>query len=129
MPTALIYCMMNTLRTDFKERYGGYPIGTNMIGWSIIMFGLLIIVVPIFICTKEEPFDYKVDHPFEIKAKESFDEQHVEMENKEKNKDEEKSEAKDDEEESNSEGNNEKEGSDDNTAKSSKDKEQVEAST
>ena len=117
MPTALVYCMMNTLRSDFLDRYGGYPLGTNFIGWSVVLVGLLVVIVPAFFCTEEEPFDYDVDQPFDLMAKENFNEQELE-----KNKKLEKSGAKDEEEQVESEDHLKKDDSDSNTGKSSKDK-------
>jgi len=90
MPTALVYSMMNTLRTDFQDRYGGYPLGTNFIGWSIVFVAFILIVLPMFLCTKEEPFDEKDDKPFEVMAQENLEEQRID---KNINKDEEEVEV------------------------------------
>ena len=122
MPTALVYCMMNTLRSDFKDRYGGYPLGTNFIGWSIVFLAIIMIVVPIFLCTEEEPFDEKDDKPFEVMAQENFDEQKLEKtKNQEKN-------SKDDEEEVDASNDKEKvEESESDTGKGSKHKDEVKA--
>ena len=122
MPTALIYCMMNTLRSDFQDRYGGYPIGTNFIGWSVVIFGFLIVFVPIFLCTKEEPFAYDVDKPFDLMAKEDIEEKNLE-----KIKNNEKKESKDEEDPVVSEDQPNKDGKESETDKTSKNKEEPDA--
>ena len=74
MPTALSFVMFNTLRTDIQKNYGGYPLGTNFIGWTLVFVSAILFVVPIFLCTKKEPFDIDVDQPFEEMDKEYFEE-------------------------------------------------------
>jgi len=39
MPAALSFGMLSTFRGDLRERYGGYPLGTNFIGWAIAIVG------------------------------------------------------------------------------------------
>lgn len=72
MPAVLCYGMINAFRTDILDRYGGYKIGVQFLGWAIVIFSYLLIIVPIFLCTKWEPFSYDVDQPFDLMAKKHF---------------------------------------------------------
>jgi hypothetical protein len=112
MPAALLIGMFSTMRTDFLDRYGGYPLGTNFIGWTIVIISLIIIVVPFFFCTTWEHFDYDVDQPFEMMAKKHFNDQQLKKKMEERD-----SKQEEDKENANNNGGN-KSGVADNTARS-----------
>jgi hypothetical protein len=95
MPAALLIGMFSSMRTDFMDKYGGYPLGTNFIGWTIVIISLIIIIVPFFFCTTWEHFDYDVDQPFEMMAKKHFNDQQLKkkMEERDNKQEEDKENA------------------------------------
>ena len=77
MPAVLSYGIINTFRSDVREKYGGYPIEANLLGWGILILGIMAIIIPVFLCTTWEPFSYDVDQPFELMAKEHYTQQEI----------------------------------------------------
>jgi hypothetical protein len=68
IPIGLVWLQLLGMRTDIDN--GGYvpedyPLGTQMIGVSFVIVGVLMTIIPIFICTTYEEFDYDVDKPIE----------------------------------------------------------------
>jgi len=47
------------------------------------------VIVPVFLCTKWEPFGYDVDQPFELMAKEHFTKQEIDRRKKKESEDKE----------------------------------------
>ena len=92
IPTVLSFVMFNTLKTNVEKPYGGYPIGTNFIGWTLVLISILLAVIPIFFCTEYEPFGMDVDQPFEEMDKKYFEDLH--KADADQKKDEEQSESK-----------------------------------
>ena len=64
---ALLYYFEDDITTRYKGSYlrsGSYPLGTTMIGWTIVIINLFIICVPAMFVTNRETLGFNVDKPF-----------------------------------------------------------------
>lgn len=69
-PTALEWLLVWQLRTDCKDKYGGFPIGTQFVGIVCVFVFLILLVAPFWMITTPEPFTCDVNLKFdEMNAK------------------------------------------------------------
>jgi solute carrier family 6 GABA transporter-like protein 1 len=64
-PTALTWLLVWQLRTDCKDKYGGFPMGTQFIGIICVIIFIILLIVPFWIITTAEPFSVDVNMKFE----------------------------------------------------------------
>lgn len=69
MPWSIMSLLMLSLNADLTldkngNGYGGYHIFWQVMGFMFPIIGLICFIVPLFLCTTQEPFSKDVDNDF-----------------------------------------------------------------
>ena len=65
VPFALNFLLFFSLKNDLDEKYGGYHMFWQIMGFIYPIVGILLFVISFFACNTPEPFDHDVDAAFD----------------------------------------------------------------
>jgi len=57
-PAVLFCIVIGILKNDIMDPYEGYSDRWQAVGWFIPIFGVILFVLPMFVCISEEELDY-----------------------------------------------------------------------